>query len=124
MRNFQKCDLNVDTPKKFSIKGMTIDFLCIKELFPSSTTKLEFPYGQTQTFSECYETSDMNSSFGSERDRWREVKREEARAKFNDAQILCFEDMFSHLHQPKLEKKKKKNIVWKERVIYYNYLIN
>ena len=80
-------------------------------------------YGQTQTFSECYETSDMNSSFGSERDRWREVKREEARAKFNDAQILRFEDMFSHLHQPKLEKKKKKNIVWKEKVIYYNYLI-
>jgi hypothetical protein len=66
----------------------------------------------------------MDSSFRSEHDSRREVKREEARAKFNDAQILRFENMFPHFHQPKLEKKKKKNIVWKEKVIYYNYLIN
>jgi hypothetical protein len=57
--------------------------------------------GEKKSFSECYETSDMDSSFGSEHKR-REEKREKERAKFNDAKILRFEDLYPDLHQPKV----------------------
>jgi hypothetical protein len=52
----------------------------------------------------------MDSSFESEhwQKKGREVKREEKRAKFNDAKILRLEDMFPDLCQPKLEKKTEK----------------
>lgn len=66
-----------------------------------------------KSFSDCYESSDIDSatSFGSERDRRREMTREAARTKWNDGQILRFADLHPELHQ------NEDNVILKEKVI-------
>lgn len=70
-------------------------------------------FSTNKTFSDCYESSDIdsNTSFGSGKNRRREKAKETARAKWNDDQIIRFADLFPEFDQPEVvAQNKKKNL--------------